>query len=371
MNSVLPDQIIDAIYDAALDRALWPQALSRISQQFRGAPAQISIFDVESGTIPLGIGVEFMDGVWEIAQRFATPETNPMLGIAMRIPLHKAVDQGAEIGIHNFRSLDIHAELYRPQDHMPLLGTVVARSPRSFGGMALMRRSHWPQATAEDLALGERISRHVGRAVALAGLFDVHEPGLDSFEAALHQATTPILLLTTDGQVAWINPAAEEILRTQDGLVVRRRRLMATHPADDARLAAAIAEAAQGAEPVVTVQRTDAAAMLVARLSPLWRTQAATGAQIMVRIIEPSSRLRHDPLEAAEVFKLTPGEARVACEICAGRHNLNEVGRLLRISVNTVKTLLQRVYDKTSVRSQNELAILFCTALQSSRNVPK
>jgi len=371
IDPVVPEKVIDAVYDAALARSLWPEALSRIGDEFRGAPTQLSVFDLASGSIPLGIGVDFMDGVWEVASRFATPETNPMLAIAMRIPIHQSVDQGLELGVQHFKSLEIYADLYRPQGHMPLFGTVVVRSQSAFGGLALMRREHWPLASAEDLALGERISLHVGRAVALSGLFDTYEGGSDSFEAALHQTRTPILLLNAEGAVTWMNPLAEAILGARDGLAVHRQRLYATDLAADARLTRAVGDAAQGTESMVTMLRRRTSSPLILRLSPLWRTQTRANAQILAHISEPRSRVWFDPDEAADVFSLTLAEAKVACAICAGARSLADVGRSLQITVNTVKTLLQRVYDKTSVRSQSELTILLSSALQPSRGPEK
>jgi DNA-binding CsgD family transcriptional regulator len=55
----------------------------------------------------------------------------------------------------------------------------------------------------------------------------------------------------------------------------------------------------------------------------------------------------------------------VACEYCVGTQTLSGVGAALRISVNTVKTQLQRVYDKTGAHSRTELAMLFANTLRA------
>ncbi len=150
-----------------------------------------------------------------------------------------------------------------------------------------------------------------------------------------------------------------------DGLMLNRRALIATGPGDNERLARALALAAQGANGALMVQRVSTPSPLILRLLPLPRSQAAMGARILVQIAEPEAHRRFDPAEAASLFNLTPGEARVACEICAGARTLREVGAALRISVNTVKTQLKRVYDKTGARSRTELAMLLAGTLRA------
>lgn len=364
MDAGLPRPLIDAVHDAALDRALWPQALTHVSRLFGGAPTQIGVWDLEQGDIPLGVGVELAPDVWEIAAGFATPQTNPLLAIAMRSPLHKAVDQGTEFGLDRFRSLDMYEALYRPQGIMPMCGAVCVRSDTAFAGLAIMRSERRALAGPEDLAMVERISRHIGRAVELAALVGLRSDGAASFEAALSQAHVPILLLDANRAVVWRNPPAEDFLRAEDGVTERRRRLVATGAADEARLAAAFGQAIQGFDAVVTLQRRDAPSGLGVRLSPLWRSQARSRARVMVQLSELRTRVRFDPKEAACAFDLTPAEARVACEICAGGGSLAKAGRTLGVSVNTVKTLLQRAYDKVGVRSQVELTIMFASVLR-------
>ncbi len=233
---------------------------------------------------------------------------------------------------------------------MPMLGTVLMRDGQMLAGLSLHRPDHWPLAGAEDMALGERISRHVGRALELGRLLERdHAPS--SFEAALGAAPAPILLLNGAQQLVWINAAAEELLRAGDGLRLDRRALVATGPGDGERLARAIGLAAQGTNAALMVQRAAAPSPLVLRLLPLPRSQAAAGARILIQIAQPEAHRRFDPAEAASLFNLTPGEARVACEICAGARTLGEVGVTLGVSVNTVKTQLKRVYDKTGARS--------------------
>ncbi|MBK8007715.1 MAG: helix-turn-helix transcriptional regulator [Rhizobiales bacterium] len=59
----------------------------------------------------------------------------------------------------------------------------------------------------------------------------------------------------------------------------------------------------------------------------------------------------------AALFDLTPTEARVMLEISKGR-NRSETAALLGIAPSTVKTHLSRVFEKTQMSKQHDLAKL-------------
>ena len=57
---------------------------------------------------------------------------------------------------------------------------------------------------------------------------------------------------------------------------------------------------------------------------------------------------------AQEVFSLSPAQTRLARLIVDG-HDLAVASGLLGVSINTLRTQLQRIFDKTGVRSQAAL----------------
>ena len=65
---------------------------------------------------------------------------------------------------------------------------------------------------------------------------------------------------------------------------------------------------------------------------------------------------------AAVVYGLSPGQSRLARQVVDG-HDLAEAARELGISVNTARTHLQRMFDKTGVRSQPALVRVLLSAV--------
>jgi len=58
---------------------------------------------------------------------------------------------------------------------------------------------------------------------------------------------------------------------------------------------------------------------------------------------------------AAEIYGLSPAQTRLAHRLVDG-HELGEIAASSGVSVNTLRTQLQRTFDKTGVRSRAALA---------------
>jgi DNA-binding CsgD family transcriptional regulator len=83
------------------------------------------------------------------------------------------------------------------------------------------------------------------------------------------------------------------------------------------------------------------------------------------------SSVERDSIAAllASTYELTPAEARIAAYLVGGR-NTAEIAEELRVTEETIRTQLKRIYDKTDTRRQAELVRLalrlFVTRLRRS-----
>lgn len=179
------------------------------------------------------------------------------------------------------------------------------------------------------------------------------------------------LLLDGQGRIVHTNPAAESLLRRNDGLEIAvdgGLRLAAAVSTETHTLSRAIQTAvsvAAGADQRLAaplrLTRPSGQAPLIVLLAPLpppafalW--QIMGGARVLVMIADPEAPPRHiGALRAA--FGLTVAEARVAALAGSGL-SAPQVAVKLGVSLATVKTHLSRCFDKTGVRSQAELVRL-------------
>jgi DNA-binding CsgD family transcriptional regulator len=78
-------------------------------------------------------------------------------------------------------------------------------------------------------------------------------------------------------------------------------------------------------------------------------------AAVLLFVIDPANR-RSIPLsQIMDAYGLTQAEARVALAASSG-NTVIETGQLLKLSPNTIKTHLRRVFAKTATARQAELA---------------
>ena len=172
----------------------------------------------------------------------------------------------------------------------------------------------------------------------------------------------PMLQLAPDSAVLWQSPAGTAALALEDDLVIRSGKLRARDRKTDKQLQAAIGWAAardvgyapgRGALPVVQ----EAGEGLPAKV---WWVVAESG-KIWFALAD--ARLNDVRLAgAAAVYGLSPTQREVARRIAQGA-SLNEIAADMAISPHTVRTHLDRVYDKTGVRTQPALVRVLLTAI--------
>jgi DNA-binding CsgD family transcriptional regulator len=171
-----------------------------------------------------------------------------------------------------------------------------------------------------------------------------------------------LLRLGADGSVQSQSPEAEAALAAEDDLVIRAGKLHIRDSRADQKLHAAIRWAAamdsmiipeRGALPIVL----EAAEGLPTKV---WWVIAESGS---VYFSLGDKKRDAQRLKAATVvYELSPAQERVAALIVEGL-SLAEIAARMKITPNTARTHLDRVFEKTGVRTQSALVrVLLSTA---------
>jgi DNA-binding CsgD family transcriptional regulator len=165
----------------------------------------------------------------------------------------------------------------------------------------------------------------------------------------------PALLgLGPDGSVQWESKGAREVMERDDDLVLRAGRLRIRDAKTNARLQAAIKWAADLAAPVIpgrgalpiVMQAGDGVAAKV------WWIIGESGKIYFSLGEQDQDEIRLKA--AAIVYGLSPAQKQVAKYILAGC-SLTEVSQAMSITSNTARTHLNRIFEKTGVRTQSAL----------------
>ncbi len=174
---------------------------------------------------------------------------------------------------------------------------------------------------------------------------------------------SPAIQVDAQAQVVWMNEAATAGLAGHPGLTISAGRLRGTNRVADKALEAAIRWAAKN---FTYAQRhmalRDGRAVNGAVPVLLGGDPSAPGAACWVQAQDTTILVSFDNADvldrrlraAAGIFCLSPGQHQLARMIAEGK-DLAQVATERAVSINTVRTQLQRTFDKVGVRNQAAL----------------
>lgn len=182
---------------------------------------------------------------------------------------------------------------------------------------------------------------------------------------------SPVIGVDDQSRVQWMSEAASALIGEHRNLTILGGRLRARHRSSDERLQASIGWAAgltnYAALQAAATTGTARSGALPVMLGDVDEATAdvcwviADSGTILVSFIDPGT-IEHRLEAAAVIYGITAAQRRLAAEIIAG-HDLAEAARRIGVSVNTARTQLQRMFDKTGVRGQPALVRVLLSAI--------
>jgi DNA-binding CsgD family transcriptional regulator len=179
-----------------------------------------------------------------------------------------------------------------------------------------------------------------------------------AYHTYVHQTNEPVrsalYRVDKDSNVSWMNTAGAELIKRGGNLAMSRGRLRAGNDTDTRKLRAAIVDASardntldggRAAIPIILEQdATD-------EVCVCWvLTEGSSSGAVLVSI--NNLTFAQDHIDAAAgVFKFSASQQRLAEHILAGQDLVTSAARM-GITVNTARTHLQRIFEKTGARSQ-------------------
>ena len=176
----------------------------------------------------------------------------------------------------------------------------------------------------------------------------------------------PTLLLHPDGAIERINAAARALLGERHCLRIAYGRLVGFSGRASEKFEDALARATSGHPSRVVVTVLDAGTQLwQVEIVPMQIDSPSKSADplLMVTVHAPV-RPDRGIVALARIFGLTCAEVRVLAHLAEDR-TPNEIGAALGLSVTTVRTHLQSLFQKTGARRQPELIRLALMASSS------
>lgn len=373
---ILP--VIDRIYQASLDTECWPEAVQSVAALYDSDKALMMTpgqLPHEGGlAVPVGIPVSAMQE-WET--RYAPHDVWVQQSVARGLFQQGRVVCDEDLYPHEALLATVwYREFLSRIGVARLLSGVVfgADSPGSPPALISVFRGIEAQPfVARDRELHALLIPHISRALGILFRLRDAEMRMATSLAALDRSASGIVLIGESGHVVFANRAAQDLLRQEDGLMLKTLPgslavLCARDPRDNAALMAAVAQCLKPAVlavahfgQVLPIRRPSGRMAYALNLSSLPVTHDfgsgpdRAHAIIFIRDPEQPPALELDQLRRH--FGLTAAECRLLPHLCSGE-TLAALARTLGLSEATVKTQMRGIFEKTQTRRRAQLVQL-------------
>ena len=211
------------------------------------------------------------------------------------------------------------------------------------------------------------LSPHLCQALAISDAIDLTTFTSDQLERTVDALAAAVFLTDREGRIVYMNKSAERQINTGNALQVVNRRLRATDQKANIALARALeakacTDAVASPTGMALALPDNNGAGYLASVLPLdggARTElmAPFRATAGLFVQDPMVAPRTDGEAFARIYGLTGAELKVLLTLAPGL-TAKEAAGALGVREPTIKTHLQRIYEKTGMSRQTELVRL-------------
>jgi DNA-binding CsgD family transcriptional regulator/PAS domain-containing protein len=224
-----------------------------------------------------------------------------------------------------------------------------------------------PFDTAERMKLMSALVPHLQQALRTQSHLEDFAQGASDIARAVDSVRHGIAVVGPGSVVIHLNSAAERILKCGDGLYMRSGSVEASSASANAELRRSIVaallehEAGPRGGNSFLCKRPSGKRPYVIHVLPFRpTTENMSEVRALVVLVDPEQQREPSTHLLRRVYGLTNAEADVALRVLRG-DGLKPICEELSLSMATVKTHLQHVFDKTDTHRQAELVRLLLT----------
>jgi DNA-binding CsgD family transcriptional regulator len=357
-------RLIDLIYQGALDAECWANAIAAIGRAFGGEVSSLSLYERPSRALRYQLELDDESFRQSYAELAAAPDMDPVWRMTEASLLPTGV-LALDVARRNslVEETRFYAEWLRPQRVEHILMALLAPSANLVGGLFLARTTRSSPFADDELAALRSLHPHLGRAVQVRLRLEAASAAERQALEALEVVEQAVLLVDAHAAVRHANRAAEALLRT-GGLKTVAGALACDNLDDTRALRRLIGGASTGRDDAdcatLAVRRRSRQRPLSVLVAPLrgehpFQLQAVATAVLLVADPEQVRPAADVHLQA--LYGLTQAEARTA-QALLDADRLADVADNLGVTLSTVRTHLQRAFEKTATRRQSELVRL-------------
>ncbi|MHC2338260.1 helix-turn-helix transcriptional regulator [Bradyrhizobium sp. USDA 4454] len=356
-----PEQLLDLIYDAATDETLWSDVLVRIAE------LTASVNGVLFGQVVGDSKVFFNHHTLsreECLRAYRERYVKNPYALHMDRQHNGAIVRSDEIApLSELKKTEFYHDVLRPQ--RVAHAAMISLAKRSGFSVVFHLCRGERQGPFEEPQIGilRRLRPHLCRSIELGFRLEAYKSLRETNAQALDCLAIGVIFLDRSRRIILANEAAR-LFGAADGPLRLRNGTVSAFAASFSRRLDDLVQAVLRGLPAATMSMphpedgrlinllvSSVRSRDIDRLQRLHPQRAAA----MIFVLDPAGPGELPATSLMDIWQLTLAEARAA--LCVARGcSVAEIARRLGVSPNTVKTHLRRVFAKTGVRSQVELA---------------
>lgn len=355
---------IGFVYDCALDPQKWPDACRKIADLCESTAGGICVHDArQSQNDQLFVFGYRQDFLQRLGVDYAR---SPM--VASDAVANLGDVNALSAAESNLSETRFYREVLQPFDIRDIIWFPALRNGARMASLHASRSGKLAHYDKQDIDLLKLIAPHVCRSLAISDALDIRALRSEMLERTLDKLVAGVYLAARDGQIVYMNAAAERQIKIGSAVRLVNKRLSPVDPSAQAALSKAIEQSGSGkydinlSSPSLAIPDRNGAGY-VATLLPMRRSSARDvfapfAATCAIFMQDPQIA----PLAPGEAFArlhgLTGAELRVLLALSQGLGG-KEAADMLGITEATMRSHLQRIYSKTGVSRQGALLRLF------------
>jgi DNA-binding CsgD family transcriptional regulator len=352
-------RLVSGVHAAALTPQRWESALDEIRRALGGTAGALceaagGVWTIRATTAPADVGKTYAERYQRLDYVLAGVENGP-LGAAHRDRADSTADADRVL-----RRLDA------PERHGRRVVRPAYRQVKTYVFHRCGTETDGVVRHLERVKLVSGLVPHLQQALRTQNELTALARSDADLVAALDVVRHGIIIVGSDWWVINLNTAAERILRAEDGMQMQSARIAATSMPADRQLCRALRGALtdDGAKirsgRSFLCERPSGKRPYVVHVLPLHRAttdEISSEARALVLIIDPDQEPDAAAVLLRRLYGLTKAEADVALRMMHGA-DPKQISDELSVSLTTVRTHLQHVFDKTETHRQAELVRL-------------
>jgi len=358
-------ELIGDIHDAALDPDRWEDVLARAARFLNAMNTSLGSSDLIRRDLNLtklwGYDPDCLRSLQERYHRI-----NPTLPLASRTKTGDVLSIGEFMPYEEFLQSTMYREWAKPQGFIDGLQATLDKTAIAIAFFTAARHERQGRVDEEMRLRMKLLYPHFRRAILIGKVIDLHRIEAAALADALDRFDVAVILVDADAAIMQANARANALL--DEGTLLRRvaGRLEAPDPVRERALRSVFAAASRGDLEVgdggIAIPLNAENARYVAHVLPLTagarRIAGVNYAAVAALFVRKADLEGPFPLDAiADTYQLSPAELRVMM-MAVELGGVPEIAPALGVSESTVRTHLQRIFDKTGCRRQADLVKL-------------